>query len=96
MNLRHLGLEELRKLRPAIRENWRTDSRNVFLALCLKDCMKRGQEPEITIAASCVLALDWLADYLEAYHSATASIEDCTEIALSLVRESVTVAGVLP
>ena len=96
MSLRHLGSEELRILSPDIRGAWRTDNKNVILALCLKDCMRKGQKPEVMITACSVLAMEWLADYLETKHSATASIEDCVEITLSLVRESVTVAGVLP
>jgi len=96
MNLRQLSSEELRIVGRDIRESWKTDERNVMLALCLKDGMRKGQKAEVMIAACSVLAMEWLADYLKAKYSATASVEDCVEITLSLVRESVTVAGVLP
>jgi hypothetical protein len=95
-NLRRLNADTVRRLSPSIREAWRTDKMNVFLALCVKDGLKKGQKPEVVIASASVLVLEWLAGRLEKHHVAAALIEDCDEIVISLVHESVTLAGVLP
>jgi hypothetical protein len=95
MSLRLLSAEELQKLVPAIREAWRTDKINVFLALCVKDGLKKGQKPEVVIASASVLVLEWLADHLGQHHGAAALIIDCDEIVISLMHESVKLAGAL-
>jgi len=58
--------------------------------------MEGGYKADLIVVASSVFVLEWLADYLEASHSATASIDDCMAIAISLVREAVQLAEVLP
>jgi hypothetical protein len=95
-NLRRLNAETIRRLSPSIREDWRTDKMNVFLALCVKDGLKKGQKLEVVVASAGVLIFEWLAGYLKQHHEATALIGDCDEIVVSLMHESVTLAGVLP
>jgi len=96
MSLRHLSVQDMQRLDTAIREHWRTSHKNVILSLTIKDAMKGGSKANLIVVASSVFVLEWLADYLEARHSATASIDDCMAIAISLVREAVQLAEVLP
>jgi hypothetical protein len=96
MSLRHLSFQDLQSLDPAIREHWRTSHKNVIVSLTIKDAMKGGYKADLIVVASSVFVLEWLADYLEVSHSATASIDDCMAIAISLVREAVQLAEVLP
>ena len=58
--------------------------------------MKGGYKADLIVVASSVFVLEWLAEYLEVSHSATASIDDCMAVAISLVREAVQLAEVLP
>jgi hypothetical protein len=96
MSTKFLTTDELQKLLPTIRDAWRKDNKNVFVAMVMKDAMRKGQLVEVVIASAGVIVLEWLAVYLEEHHKATASLEACFEVMISLENESVKLAGVLP
>jgi hypothetical protein len=96
MSLRLLSAEELQILAPAIREAWRTDNRNVFLALCIKDSIRQGMGPDVTVASTCVIIREWLDAYLGKNHAAMLRTTDGLGLIVSFLRESVNLAGVLP
>jgi hypothetical protein len=95
MSHRLLSQEELQKLVPSIREAWRTDDTNIFMAMCIRAFIKRGHKPEIIVSTTIVFVREWLVKYLSKNVTATILTDDCRELVLSLVSESVTLAEVL-
>ncbi len=90
--LKEIDVETHRQLAPSIREAWRTDNLKVFLAMLIKDSLKQGVNYRVVIASAVVLALEWLNDYLEKNHQATATIDVSTELLESLMRASITLS----
>ena len=87
-----MSAETLRQLAPSIRGAWRTDNLKVFLAMLIKDSLKQRINYHVVIASGVVLTWEWLNDYLETNHKAKASVDDCTELLQSLMRESITLS----
>jgi hypothetical protein len=95
-NTHPITAETLRALAPAIREKWRVDHRNVIFALCIKDSIRQKQKPDLIAITTSVIIGEWLDAYLEKDHAATVTIADSLELILSLLRDSVNLAEILP
>ena len=89
-------MEELEKLTPAIREKWRAENYAVFMAICLKGRAKAGDNRAMTLAAACVLIMEWLESYLKDNHAAAASSDDYKPIVISFLGEVMALSEILP
>ena len=96
MNIKNLTLGELQGITPAIREKWRAEHYAVFMAICMKERTKAGDNRAMTLVAACVLIMQWLEGYLKDTHAAAASSDDYKPIVISFLGEVMTLSEILP
>jgi hypothetical protein len=89
MSLNHISVESLERLAPAIFKDWKQATYPVFLAICLRDRVKAGDNTGVLYATTTVMVREWLADYLEKRHEAVALSTDCDLLILCLTGDVV-------